>query len=169
MRDGILFLARSALYEAVRVYRVRRHAGDDTTEALRYTADHVARCLKDQYERGSPIAGVAWSDFGTPLLASYSRSGTNWIRYVVETISGRPTPGQTRVVDGDDYIMDRSHSAFAVLHFHSKVILLIRDYRECMIRHHDKEWSADDRVEAFLRSKDAGAAAELVHRKHQGV
>ena len=80
--------------------------------------------------------------YDLPLLASYSRSGTNWVRYFLESVTGRPTPGQTRLHRGHDYCIDRAHRAFKVMHRYQKVVLLVRDYRECILRHHQKIWSA---------------------------
>jgi hypothetical protein len=62
----MLSLARNVTYEAIKIYRVRRYARYGIGEAVRHTVEHLARCLIWQYRTGSPIAGVAWSDFGTP-------------------------------------------------------------------------------------------------------
>ncbi len=85
-----------------------------------------------------------------PLLVSYSRSGTNWIRYIIEYISNKPTPGQTRLHSGADYVIDRAHKGYPVLHHYNKVILLIRNYRECLLRHHSSLWTALKDAKAFL-------------------
>lgn len=72
--------------------------------------------------------------YDLPLLVSYPRSGTNWIRYIIEYISGQPTPGQPRLHTGGNFIIDRAHKAYPILHQHPKAILVIRDYRECLLR-----------------------------------
>ena len=80
--------------------------------------------------------------YDLPLLASYSRSGTNWVRYFLESVTERPTPGQPRIYHGDNYCIDRAHRAFKVMPRYQKVVLLVRDYRECILRHHRDIWSA---------------------------
>lgn len=85
-----------------------------------------------------------------PLLASYSRSGTNWIRYIVEYISGCPTPGQKRLISGNNYYVDRAHRAYPVMKFYKRVVLIIRDYRECILRYYKGTWSDHPDVVALL-------------------
>ncbi len=80
--------------------------------------------------------------YDLPLLASYSRSGTNWIRYFLESVTDLPTPGQTRLHRGTHYCIDRAHRAFKIMHRYPKVVLLVRDYRECILRQHMDVWSA---------------------------
>lgn len=98
--------------------------------------------------QGNVIDG--FSKYELPLLASYSRSGTNWIRYFIETITHRPTPGQFRCVSGTDYVVDRAHRAYPVLHKYERVILVVRDYRECLLRHNKNHWRATKDVKSFL-------------------
>ncbi len=74
--------------------------------------------------------------YNKPLLITYSRSGTNWIRYFVETVSKKPTPGQKRVVEGNDYILDRAHAGFINAKKYKAIFLIVRNYRECLVRHH---------------------------------
>ncbi len=69
--------------------------------------------------QGKAITGC--SRFDLPLLASSSRSGTNWIRYFIATCTGRPTPGQTRLLSGDDYIIDQAHCTYPRVHKYSNV------------------------------------------------
>lgn len=88
--------------------------------------------------------------FDLPLLASYSRSGTNWIRYFIEYVGGRPTPGQTRLVEGQDYCIDRAHCAYPIMHSYGQVILVIRDYRECIVRHYRRIWPEYPSAQALL-------------------
>ncbi len=72
--------------------------------------------------------------YDLPLLVSYPRSGTNWIRYFMETMTEQPTPGSERTLTGNDYCIDRAHAGWKVMGQYSKVILVLRDYRECIIR-----------------------------------
>ncbi len=91
--------------------------------------------------------------YDKPLLISYPRSGTNWIRYIIECLSGKPTPGQERVHSGTDYIIDRAHKAYPVIHRHDKVILILRDYRECLLRSNIESWLEFGDVERFLEER----------------
>ena len=77
--------------------------------------------------------------FDRPLLISYSRSGTNWIRYFIEATTGQRTPGQRRLVGEGDYFIDRAHAGFARINKYNKVLLIIRNYKECITRHHGIE------------------------------
>ena len=91
--------------------------------------------------------------YDKPLLASYPRSGTNWIRYIIESLSGKPTPGQTRLHTGADYVIDRAHKAYPVMHRHQKVILVLRDYRECLLRNSFGLWAELNDSRQFLEEK----------------
>lgn len=102
------------------------------------------------HPKGNVITG--FSEFRLPLLASYSRSGTNWIRYFVETCSNRPTPGETRRISGNNYVIDRAHRAYSVMHNYRKVVLLVRDYRECLLRHNKDHWLSTMDVTRFLEN-----------------
>lgn len=111
-----------------------------------------------QYARRTSIEGKqisGYQRYDLPLLASYSRSGTNWIRYIIETISGQPTPGQVRVHYGANFVVDRAHQAFPIMSLYPKVILLLRDYRECLLRHHRRLWEHSAGVTSFLEATDA--------------
>jgi len=88
-----------------------------------------------------------------PLLISYSRSGTNWLRYIIEYASEKPTPGLVRLVSGDNYIIDRAHKGFEVIENYKKVLLIIRDYRECLIRQNQILWDKHKNVEKFLNDQ----------------
>lgn len=92
--------------------------------------------------------------FDVPLLASYSRSGTNWIRYVVEWVAQAPTPGQVRLYSGTDFVIDRAHRAFTHMHEYEAVVLVVRDYRECLLRHHRDLWDRTRDVRTFLLTED---------------
>jgi len=115
----------------------------------KYLYDRTVRRMQKK-RMGGVVGG--FSKFDLPLLASYSRSGTNWIRYFIETITNRPTPGQFRCVAGTDYVIDRAHCAFPVLHKYRSVLLIIRDYKECLLRHHKNHWLATKDVKAFMES-----------------
>jgi len=58
------------------------------------------------------------------------------------------------VHEGQNYVIDRAHCGFPEMDFHPRVILLIRDYRECLIRHHQRNWHPQDDVSAFLEDKE---------------
>jgi len=88
--------------------------------------------------------------YDLPMLASYPRSGSNWIRYFVELISGRPTPGKVILVEGDDFYMERSHFAHSEMDSYRMTVLLLRDYRECILRHQLAFWQSVQDVKAFL-------------------
>lgn len=79
------------------------------------------------------------------------------MRYIVEYISGAPTPGQTRLHQGKDYFLDRAHRAYPRMHKYVKVILLLRDYRECFLRQHNDNWARFDTVSAFCESRELRA------------
>ncbi len=94
-----------------------------------------------------------------PLLITYSRSGTNWLRYVIELLTGRPTPGHKRLHGGEDYVIDRAHQGYRVAHEYERIILVIRNYKESLIRHYIDEWKDSNErrdtldVVGFLESK----------------
>ncbi|MCB1995733.1 MAG: hypothetical protein H6933_15085 [Burkholderiaceae bacterium] len=86
------------------------------------------------------------------LVVSIQRSGLNWIRYCVEALTGRRTPGRVLLVDTPlqaPTVFDRSHDALgltdradsapawvvATRHDHRRALLLLRDYRETFVRH----------------------------------
>ena len=148
-------MIKDALLTGVKFYRYERHHEANwffaTKRALGRASLYCRRYLAGNRPAGYPTTGYALYDH--PLLVSYSRSGTNWIRYVIETISGSPTPGQNRVHEGQDYVIDRAHCGFPEMEFHPEVLLLIRDYRECLVRHHQRSWHPQDDVEEFLEDK----------------
>ena len=78
-----------------------------------------------------------------PLLITYSRSGTNWLRYVIELLSGRPTPGHERLHGGDDFVVDRAHQGYRVASEYQRIILVVRNYKESLVRHSIDEWTAN--------------------------
>ena len=103
------------------------------------------------------ISGGTQIGFGLhdlPLLASYPRSGTNWIRYIVESISGLPTPGEHRLLSGTNYCIDRAHCAYPIISSYKKVVLVLRDYRECILRHHKESWINYTDVLSLLSDED---------------
>lgn len=110
-----------------------------------------AKVFKPKRLSGSVIEGFQL--YNKPLLVSYSRSGTNWIRYIVEYLSGKPTPGAIRLVDvGYDFAIDRAHKGFSVINRYKKALLVIRDYRECLLRHCNSDWQELNNVVDFLES-----------------
>lgn len=101
-------------------------------------------------ERNCPKHGYRM--FDKPLLASYSRSGTNWIRFIIEDISGLPTPGKECLHPHglDPFVVDRSHKAYACMKRHPSVLMVVRDYRECLLRQHTALWLQNPKVAEFL-------------------
>jgi len=89
--------------------------------------------------------------YDLPVLVSYPRSGTNWVRFIIESLSGKATPGRVRLHKGKDYAVDRAHSAAKNGHKYKKMILVLRDYRECLIRHNIELWKEYANVERFLK------------------
>jgi hypothetical protein len=85
-----------------------------------------------------------------PVLVSYPRSGTNWMRFIIESLSGKPTPGRPRLHKGKDYAIDRAHCAQKNGNKYKKMILVLRDYRECLIRHNRELWKEYNNVSKFL-------------------
>ena len=73
-----------------------------------------------------------------PVLVTYPRSGTNWIRYIIESLTDKPSPGKSRKKKGSDYGIDRAHAIKKYGKHYSKMILVLRDYRECLIRHNSE-------------------------------
>lgn len=72
-----------------------------------------------------------------PLLVSYSRSGTNWVSYILEMVSHSKVPdGFTKKTNDQNFFIDRAHNGSLRIHRYNKVILLLRNYKECIVRHH---------------------------------
>jgi len=77
-----------------------------------------------------------------PLLITYSRSGTNWLRYVIELLTGQPTPGHQRLHGGEDFAIDRAHQGYRVASEYQRIVLVVRNYKESLIRHYIDQWQA---------------------------
>jgi hypothetical protein len=86
------------------------------------------------------------------LVLSTQRSGLNWVRYCVEALTGRRTPGLPLLVQAplvEPTPFDRTHDAqgittradssvawvVATRHDYRRALLLVRDYRETFVRH----------------------------------
>jgi len=73
-------------------------------------------------------------------LISHPKSGSNWIRYCVEYLTGKPTQGQNkRLENGNDgppenWVLRRSHHVPKELDKDSKVVILLRNYKELICR-----------------------------------
>ncbi|VEP15951.1 hypothetical protein H1P_390019 [Hyella patelloides LEGE 07179] len=139
-------------------YQIQKLKGYNFIDATFLVPQKVFNQIKIKLTKDKCNEIVGFGCYDIPLLASYSRSGTNWIRYIVESLSNRPTPGQTRLVEGNDYVIDRSHQAYLVMHKHEAVILVVRDYRECLLRHHKQLWEKYQDVAAFLNEKNVPQA-----------
>jgi hypothetical protein len=97
------------------------------------------------------------------IIASYPRSGNTWIRYIIEWFSGQPTLGINwrkgkpwpihptdrpiceRIngfkTNGDSPIAEKKHFVFHLKKpedFQKDVVLVIRNYKEAIIRHNPK-------------------------------
>ncbi len=69
-----------------RYYRQQRLKGFSTWESITMLSLKVyTKVTKSKRPSGSVITGFQF--YNKPLLVSYSRSGTNWIRYIVEYLS----------------------------------------------------------------------------------
>ncbi|MBE9061256.1 sulfotransferase domain-containing protein [cf. Phormidesmis sp. LEGE 11477] len=104
---------------------------------------------------GDVIYGFRMYD--RPLVISYSRSGMNWLRYSAEYLTGHPTPGHQRLLKSGDgeFLFDRAHKGFMQIDKYEKVLLLVRNYKECLVRHLSEEWKAASTVTDFLEGKSA--------------
>lgn len=134
-------------------YQVQRSKGYSFGQATLLIPQKMVTQIK-HVMFGYPDVMTGFGFFKLPLLASYSRSGTNWIRYTIETLSGLATPGQRRKVHSDKYIIDRAHKAYEVMGKYPSVMLVLRDYRECLIRHNKDVWKQHPDVKTFLEITD---------------
>lgn len=95
-----------------------------------------------------------------PLLITYPRSGTHFLCYLLEFLSKKPTGGTIgdilipRNSGENNFVVITTHKGFKVINDYYKVILLIRNYKECLLRNLKKHWNnrADhpERVKAFM-------------------
>jgi len=94
--------------------------------------------------------------YSKPLIVAYSRSGNNWIRYYLEVMTGLRTPGVARhIEEGENFGFDRSHAGYNVMNRYYKVLLILRNYRDCLIRHHGVELIRSyDTISDFLTTGD---------------
>jgi hypothetical protein len=115
----------------------------------------LPRNFYEYYARNNTSGDVitGFMQYDIPLVASYSRSGTNWLRYILEYISEQPTPGQVRLHYGSNYVVDRAHKAYAVMDKYQRVILILRNYRECLLRHQAELWQENPDVTSFLENE----------------
>lgn len=143
-----------------RYFAVQRDKGLNVAQALAALPREVVKASqlrRTGARRGSVIYGFGL--FDRPLVAAYSRSGTNWVRYLVESVSGLPTPGQTRLVGGTDYAFDRAHCAYPTLANYQRVVLLLRDYRECLLRNHERRLAGYTSPLELLSDRSIGQPA----------
>ncbi len=87
-----------------------------------------------------------------PVLVTFPRSGTNWIRFIIESLTAQPTPGKVRLHRGKNYAVDRAHAAKRSGLKYTKMILVLRDYRECLIRHHLELFKEIGEVALFMEN-----------------
>jgi len=72
-------------------------------------------------------------------LISYPRSGNTWTRYIIEQISKRVTIDEGRGEKTQNPILIKRHDFCGSENKNKGLIVLIRDYREALIRHHDQK------------------------------
>jgi hypothetical protein len=84
----------------------------------------------------------------------------NLVRYVIEFISSQRTPGQKRLCRQGAYIVDRAHQAAPIMDRYPRVLLLLRDYRECLLRQNPKAWRRMGDVFRFLQTKSLAQPPE---------
>lgn len=137
----------------VRYYQHQKAQGNSAVTATLTLPSNFYRYANRVRSRGGAELG-GYGHYDVPLLASYSRSGTNWLRYTIEWISRRPTPGQVRLAYGGDYVIDRAHQAYPVMDKYPSVVLVVRDYRECLVRHHNRAWQHFNDVGQFLETEE---------------
>lgn len=80
-------------------------------------------------------------------IISYPRSGNTWLRYILEFLSEQPTNGligernkydrlqQPLLYPGENYIAHKLHSFDSEIQLMDSVLLIVRNYKECIIRH----------------------------------
>jgi hypothetical protein len=78
------------------------------------------------------------------MLFTLPHSGCNFVRYMIEFMTGRKTPGIARLVKEGPDILDRSHGfgpfpfcnrkAPKLIAAHPKCIFMLRDYKEHIVR-----------------------------------
>ena len=88
--------------------------------SLKYLPEIVNHLMVFSFMSANKNVITGHGFYDKPLLVSYPRSGTNWIRYIIESLSGKPTPGQERVHTGTDYVMDTAHKGYPVIHRYNK-------------------------------------------------
>ena len=98
--------------------------------------------------------------FDLPLLVSYPRSGTNFVRYFIEYTTEMRTPGQVRLIHKGPFCIDRSHRGFYNMKSYPFVILLLRNYKECLLRHNTDDWFKSKNVYDFLNNSQLDQPCE---------
>lgn len=113
------------------------------------------------------------------IIVSTQRSGLNWVRYCVEALTGRRTPGLTLLVPGEvtaPSVFDRTHDAAGITEradsspawvvaercHHRAALLLLRDDRELFVRHAGQQLQAMNNFISNLRWFDAFAGLKQV-------
>jgi len=94
-----------------------------------------------------------------PLLITYPRSGTHFVCYILEFLTKKTTGIGKKVLfpagTGDDNpVIEVTHKGFRGIDDYTKVILVIRNYKECLIRNLKKFWDKrekdPERVKSFI-------------------
>lgn len=98
-----------------------------------------------------------------PLLVSYSRSGTNWLLHIISELTDTVAPNN--LTTQGNFMVDRAHMGFSVIDCYDKSILLLRDYKECITRHHGYEKIQAVGVRTFLEN-DTGRQPAIWYVKN---
>ncbi len=156
MSDNIVSI-NSRFQQAKRFFVLNKIRGESSLSScvklMMYILNRVFLSNKEMLNKGDVFYGFQL--YSLPLLISYSRSGTNWIRYIIEFLSQQPTPGYTRSKAGYNFIIDRAHAGYNSIEKYGKAILVIRNYKECLVRHHGAEYvNSFESIADFLQSDD---------------
>lgn len=89
-----------------------------------------------------------------PLLISYPRSARNWVKYCIQFLSKRPGSYHTASLFRPNFVFDQTHRAGLTgpLSGYRKCIIIIRNYKECLIRHNPDVFQNSASVQQFLTS-----------------
>ncbi|MEM9219267.1 MAG: sulfotransferase domain-containing protein [Cyanobacteria bacterium P01_F01_bin.150] len=155
----------SSLFKDVKSYFDRNKSEGNSFLGALFSVPYKA--YKKKVRGGDVIYG--YSMYDKPLVVSYSRSGMNWLRYSMEYLTNIPTPGCKRLLGqtyGDilessqkealdykkSFLFDRAHKGYTRASRYPVLVLLLRNYKECLIRQNPEEWENSANVIDFLES-----------------
>ncbi|MBF0406660.1 MAG: hypothetical protein HQM10_04855 [Candidatus Riflebacteria bacterium] len=113
------------------------------------------------------------------IVVSNPRSGFHWLRYCLEFFSGRPTPGKPLIHDNGEMIISRTHDVrgntckgspdcwrplldskgFPLF---KKMVLLLRDFRECCLDESNTEIDLLEVYAGNLRAYDKFSGEKIL-------